>query len=245
MRFSQAWTVARHELRTVRRSRAIMAALIGFPLGVGVGFPALLEYVIATTGTEGFGSWFPGIVNAFSFWFVIGAVSLPTSIASYSIVGEKTSKSLESLLLTPTSDGEILMGKALGAFLPTVVAVWIGATVFQVLVDLESRANLGYWLFPNLEMTVAIFVLMPLSVLFTIEACVVISARVSDVRAAQQAGGVLVMPFVIVYVASIVTLGLDAEVLLLISGMVAPCVVALYFLSLKTFRRDQILTQWK
>ncbi|HEV2166618.1 MAG TPA: ABC transporter permease subunit, partial [Thermoplasmata archaeon] len=105
MRFSQAWVVARHEIREVRRSRAIMAALVGFPLGVGLGFPILLGYIIVTAGSQGLATWFPGIANAFSFFFVIGAVSIPTSIASYSIVGEKTSRSLEPLLLTPTTDG--------------------------------------------------------------------------------------------------------------------------------------------
>lgn len=245
MRFAQAWKVARHEFMAVRRSRGILTALVGFPLGVGVGFPLLLGYIIVSSGTQDIGSWFPGIVSAFSFWFVIGAVSIPTSIASYSIVGEKVAKSLEPLLLTPTTDGEILLGKALGAFVPTVLAVWAGSTIFQVIVDLESRGPLGYWFFPNLEMIAAVFVLMPLSVLLTIEACVLISSKVSDVRAAQQAAGLLAMPFVLIYVASLVTLGLDAEVLLLLSGLLLPFDVALYFVTLKTFRREEILTRWK
>lgn len=222
-----------------------MGALVGFPLGVGLGFPVLLEYIIATSGSQGLGSWFPGIANAFSFFFVIGAVTVPTSIASYSIVGEKASKSLEPLLLTPTSDGEILMGKALGAFLPTVIAVWLGAAAFQVIVDVESRGPLGYLLYPNPEMTVALFVLMPLLVLLSIEACVLISARVSDVRAAQQAAGLIALPFVLVYVAGLVTLGLDAMVLLILSALLVPCAILLYFVSLRTFRRDEILTRWK
>ncbi len=36
-------------------------------------------------------------MNAFSFWFVIGAAFLPVTIASYSLVGEKVQKSLEPL----------------------------------------------------------------------------------------------------------------------------------------------------
>ncbi|HEV2165980.1 MAG TPA: ABC transporter permease, partial [Thermoplasmata archaeon] len=109
----------------------------------------------------------------------------------------------------------------------------------------ESAGPLGYLLYPNPEMTVALLVLMPLSVLLSIEVCVLISARVTDVRAAQQAAGLLTVPFVLVYVAGLVTLGLNAEVLLLLSGILVPLVVGLYFVSLRTFRRDEILTRWK
>jgi ABC-2 type transport system permease protein len=53
----------------------------------------------------------PEVINAFLFFFIIGAVSLPVGIAAYSVVGEKVEKSLEPLLTTPLTDGEILMGK--------------------------------------------------------------------------------------------------------------------------------------
>ena len=76
-------------------------------------------------------------LNAFSFWFVIGAASLPAGIASYSIVGEKIQKSLEPLLATPMTDGEILLGKSIASFVPPIAAIWASSVVFMVLMDLS------------------------------------------------------------------------------------------------------------
>jgi ABC-2 type transport system permease protein len=66
--------------------------------------------------------------QSFSFWFVMGASLLPTGIASYSLVGEKVQKSLEPLLATPTTDEEILAGKAVAAFIPVIISNYIGGS---------------------------------------------------------------------------------------------------------------------
>ena len=66
------------------------------------------------------------------------AAILPTAIASYSIVGEKVEKSLEPLLATPTTDGELLLGKSIAAFLPPLIATYIGALIFMVLIDIVT-----------------------------------------------------------------------------------------------------------
>jgi ABC-2 type transport system permease protein len=54
--------------------------------------------------------------------FVVLATVLPSTIAAHSIVGEKVEKTLEPLLATPTTDGEILLGKGIAAFLPPIIS---------------------------------------------------------------------------------------------------------------------------
>ncbi len=81
------------------------------------------------------GSQLPGLLNSFSFFLVIGAAFVPLGIASYSIVGEKVEKSLEPLLATPLTDGEILLGKTISAIVPTLVAMYAAAVVFMVGID--------------------------------------------------------------------------------------------------------------
>ncbi len=46
MRLSQAWIVARHDLGILRRRRSILYAVIAYPLGVSIGFPFLVHYII-------------------------------------------------------------------------------------------------------------------------------------------------------------------------------------------------------
>jgi len=245
VRISQAWIVARHDMGVFRQKFGILIGLIAFPIGVGFGFPLLVAYLILPHAGPDPSTSLSGLLDAFSFWFVIGAASLPTSIASYSIVGEKLSKSLEPLLSTPTTDGEILLGKSLAALLPTLLGVWAGSVVFQVLIDLETRGPFGYLYYPNPQMAVVLFVAAPLAALLAIEAAVVISSRVTDIRSAQQYAGLIFLPFIFLYVVAEVRLTLDATNLLYISAGLAGVVLVLFFASTRAFRREEILTRWK
>jgi ABC-2 type transport system permease protein len=245
MRLSQAWIIARHDMGLFRRRRTILYGLVALPLGVGIGFPLLIGYIVQEGGPA-LGSYLPTLVNAFSFWWVIGAAMLPTAIAAYGIVGEKVERSLEPLLSTPTTDGEILLGKVLAAFLPTMLAVWAGSVLYQVLVDLETRGPLGYLLFPNWDMALILFVMAPLACLYAIEFSVLASSRASDARTAQQYAGLVFVPLIFIYVAGeIGSLPLTTTNLLYVCAGLAALVVALFFASERLFRREEILTSWK
>lgn len=247
MRLAQAWLVARHELSVLRRRRTVLYALVGFPLGVAIGFPVLVAYIVAhATSAAELRSYLPALLDGFSFWFVVASATLPVNIASYSIVGEKTEKSLEPLLATPTTDGEILLGKALAAFLPTLAAIGWAGTIFMVLIDRVTRGPLGYLYFPNLEMGLILLVLAPLAGLLAIEVIILISARLNDVRSAQQVGGIMFLPFVLLYVVGVSSIvPLDAPHLLYISGVLAAIALVLSTLSRRSFDRDNILTRWR
>jgi ABC-2 type transport system permease protein len=247
VRFSQAWIVARHDIGIFRRRRGIILGLIAFPLAVGIGFPLLIEYIVSQGGpSTGLESSLPYLVNAFSWWFVVGAAALPTAIAAYGIVGEKIEKSLEPLLATPTTDGEILLGKVLAAFIPTMIAVWAGSILFQVLVDVWTHNQIGYLLYPSWEMAIIMFVLAPLSCLYAVEFCVIASSRATDARTAQQYGGFVFFPMIVIYVAGeIGFFPLDTTNLLYIGGGMVLVALGLFFVSTKMFRREEILTQWK
>ncbi len=247
MRLSQAWIIARHDMGIIRKKQGIMAGLIALPLGVGVGFPLLVWYIVGQGGgTGGLESYLPYLVNAFSFWWVIGAAMLPVAIAAYGIVGEKIEKSLEPLLSTPSTDGEILLGKVLAAFLPTIVAIWAGSALYQVLIDATTRGPLGYLLFPSWGMAVILFALAPLSCLYAIEFSVIVSSRATDARSAQQYGGIIFIPMIFIYVAGeIGFIPLDTTNLLYISAGMAVLVLGLFYASERIFHREEILTRWK
>jgi ABC-2 type transport system permease protein len=245
VRLSQAWIIARHDMGVIRRKRGIVAGLVALPLAVGIGFPLLIWYIVQK-GSGGLESYLPDLVNAFSIWWVIGAAMIPTSIAAYAIVGEKIEKSLEPLLSTPSTDGEILLGKMLAAFLPTILAVWAGSTLYQVLVDEFTRGAIGYLLFPNWTMALIVFVLAPLACLYSIEFSVIVSSRATDARSAQQYAGILFVPLIFIYIAGeIGSFPLDQTHLLYISALLGAVVLALFYASLRTFRREEILTRWR
>ena len=245
MRLSQAWVIARHDLALIRKRRSILGALIVLPIAVGVGFPLLVRVIAQTSPPVG-AVVLISFIDAFSFWFVIGGAMLPTSIAAYSVVGEKVEKSLEPLLATPSTDGEILLGKVLAAFLPTMIAIWAGAGLYMALIDRITESSLGYLYYPNLTIVAQVFVLAPLVAIVAIEASVAVSARVQDVRSAQQISGVIFLPFIILYVAAeIQAFPLNTTNSFLLAGVLALVALALFSVSRKVFDREEILTRWK
>jgi ABC-2 type transport system permease protein len=244
MNWGKSWTITAKDFAVVRKKPSVLVTLFAFPLVIGVGLPALLGFLARKGGREVL-SLVP-LMDAFSFFFIIGAVMMTTSLASYSIVGEKVEKSLEPLLATPTTDGEILLGKTLAALLPTLAATYLGASIFMVAADLITSPTLGYYYYPNGTIELLLAVVVPLAALLAVEANVIVSSRVSDVRTAQQAGVLIVLPFAALYVlgeTSIITL--DTTNLLWISAALVALTLGLSQVSRATFRREEILTNWR
>src|SRR6185369_9700993 len=59
--------------------------------------------------------------QAFSSMFLLMPMILPSIIAAYSIVGEKTNHTLEPLLATPVKTWELLAGKMLASLIPSIL----------------------------------------------------------------------------------------------------------------------------
>ncbi len=186
------------------------------------------------------------LLNAFSFFFIILATLLPTVLASYSFLGEKLEKSLEPLLATPITDGELLLGKGLAALLPSIGVSYLGAAIFMGFVDELTSGRLGYLYFPNQTMAVILLIAVPLACVFSVEVNVVIASLVGDLRAAQQLGTLASVPFGGVFVlAEINFTSLNLTSLLTISVLLLAIDVVLVQVCKTTFRREEILTKWK
>ena len=248
MRLSRSWIIASKDFKIFLKKKNIIYSIFVVPLIVSFLFPI----VIVLTGHSNDGSGIPAaelplLLPAFSFFYLILAAMIPTTIASYSLVGEKVEKSLEPLLVTPTTDGEILLGKGIAAFLPPIGAILGGATIFMVLMDLVTYGTLGYYFFPNWNAAIVLFLMVPLAVMMSVEWNVIVSARVSDVRAAQQIGILLILPFGAMYVAgelNLIQLGNPSD-LLIIAGILLLVDALLLYVAKATFQREEILTKWK
>jgi ABC-type Na+ efflux pump permease subunit len=242
-----AWIVAQKDLKSVRKKKSILYGIVFFPFLLALLFPAVMAYVPIGPSTpaeqiDTLGNLF----NAFSFFFVIAAGVIPTGIASYSIVGEKIEKSLEPLLATPTTDDEILFGKSIATFLPPTVAIYLSSIVYMGLMDFVTNTRLGFIYYPNWDIAIILFLVIPAAEILSIELSVIISARVNDVRSANQLSGLMFIPFMIIYLAGEIQLiTLNSTTLIVIAGLLALVDIGLFKLSTATFRREEILTKWK
>ncbi len=172
---------------------------------------------------------------------VIGALGSSTS----SIVGEKQSRSMEPVLATPVTTLELLAGKSLACVNLAVSGTWFGFLVYSVLVLwVGGPAILQSAL--DLTTLMMVFLLTPLIALLGLGTGVVISSRVNDSRSAQQIGGLLVLPIVMLIV------GQMAGLFVLGPGAIVAAAIVLLFLDLvvmrlgvRVFDREKIISEWK
>ncbi len=243
MRLTKAWIVASKDFKIFTKRKSVLYSVVFFELFVSIGLPFLIRYIDGKVNDPVLLTYF---INAFSFWYVIGAVVLPIGIASYSLIGEKIQKSLEPLLAAPVTDDEILLGKIIAAFLPTICSNFIGAIVFIVLVDSFTFKNLNYFYYPNWDIVIILFLLAPLACIFSVGYNILISSRVNDVRSAQQLGALIILPFGAVYVLSeIGVFTLTTNNLLMMGGVLLVVDIIIFILVKLIFQREEILTKWK
>jgi ABC-2 type transport system permease protein len=245
MDLQNAWNVALKDLRIYTKKPSVIYATVAMPLIVGIGFPLIVDYSIHRAAKALTAAAAPGLMDSFSIWFIIAAAIVPTAIASYSLVGEKIQKSLEPMLATPMSDGDILLGKTMSGLLIPLGALYSGSIAFMVLLDYFTHNLLGYYYFPNWHIG-AILLAVPFAALLSVELNVIISSRMTDVRSAQQSGALLMLPFLGVFLASELGLfALSDTNLAAMAGVLAAVSVAMFFVARATFQREEILTRWK
>jgi ABC-type Na+ efflux pump permease subunit len=247
MSFKNAWNITQKEFSIIRLKKTLIYFYVILPLALSIGLPLLLWHLLNGASIRASDiHYITGLMDAFEFFFAIIAVILCSYTAAYSIVGEKIQKSLEPLLSTPVSDGEIILGKALSAFIPSFLAVILGNLIYMALMDKVTYTLLRYSYYPNLSIVIVLFLLVPAGIVLSIEVSTVSSSRVGDPRSAYQLSMVGFVPFFIVYLLTeIGVISLTNTILLIISGFVAAADILMYPVVIKTFNRDSILTSWK
>lgn len=245
MRMAKIWTIASKDFLIFITRRSILFSMVALLIFISIGLPLMIEYMVRRAGDSS-STLLPILIDAFSFWFVNMAAIIPTSIASYSIVGEKVEKSLEPLLAAPVTDEEILMGKSLAAFIPSLTSIWVGGIIFMFLINIFSYKTLTYLYYPNWNISVILFILGPLACILSIGYNILISSRINDIRSAQQLGILVVLPFGIIYLLKELSIiSLSVNNLLIISAGVLFLDIFIFYLVKATFRRDEILTKWQ
>lgn len=186
------------------------------------------------------------ILQQFMVLFLMMPAIIPVTIASYSIVGEKNTRTLEPLLATPITTGQLLAGKALAAAIPAVIAslgsflIFAGGTAL-----LAASPAVALQLFSPLWL-VGIFVVGPLLSLAGVSLAVMISSRVNDPRAAEQLAVLVILPILALFLGQLAGVVVINQGLLLgIAGILVLVDAALLFIATRLFQRESILTRWK
>ncbi len=239
MNWQNVAAIARKDITIMMTRRGLRIGLAVLPLGLAILFSQIIAHANYPASA------LPQTLNAFLFFFLIYTGALPATIASYSMVGEKVERSLEPLLATPATDSEILLGKSAAALIPPLVAMWAGMVLLMGMCDAFTRSTLGYLYFPNWMAVVTVLAVAPLMATMAVAFAVLCSARVTEVRTAQQLGSLAALPGVVIYISLLAgAFSLNLVSLAIMCGLFAVVDAGLFLSARATFRREEILTRW-
>jgi uncharacterized membrane protein SpoIIM required for sporulation/ABC-type transport system involved in multi-copper enzyme maturation permease subunit len=115
-------------------------------------------------------------------------ISVSLVIALESFVGEKERHSIEPLLCSPLTDGQLYLGKLLAAMVPPLLASYLGITVYLVGV---------YWRLgwrPTPALLTQILLLTTVQAIVMVSGAVVVSSQTTSVRAANLLASFIIIP---------------------------------------------------
>jgi ABC-type Na+ efflux pump permease subunit len=167
---------------------------------------------------------------------------VPVFIAAYAVVGERQQGTLEPVLTTPIRREEFLLGKALAAFVPSVAVAYAVYAVFLACVALFARPGVATALIQGPDV-LAQLLFTPLLAAWSIWVGIGMSARLSDVRVAQQLGVLASLPPV--FLAALIALNVIHATLGLGFGLGAALLILDglgWRITAATFDRERLVT---
>lgn len=185
------------------------------------------------------------IATYFLVLFMLIPTVVPLTVAVYSVIGEKSSRTLEPLLATPAGVGELLLAKSIASTIPAVLVTWLAYLIYLLAVrSVGSQAAVNAVTAPRWLLAMA--VLVPLLTLLSVNLGIFISTRVNDVRAAQQIGGFVVVPIVGLGIAQVTgRVVFDDSSFLQTAVILAVIDVVVFALARLAFQRENILVRWR
>ena len=185
------------------------------------------------------------IATYFLILFMLVPTVVPLTMAIYSVIGEKASRTLEPLLAAPVGVGELLFAKSLASTIPSVIVTWIAYAIYLVAVSvLGSHPAVNAVTAPR--WILAIVAMVPLLTLLSVNLGILISTRVNDVRVAQQIGGLVVVPVVGLGIAQVTgRVVINNEAFIQFSLLLVAIDAAVFLLARLAFQRENILVRWR
>ena len=182
---SLSWTRVRaisvKELRDYRRNRFVVGTMTVLPL-LFVVLP-LIQVFDAYAHVDSIN--LNRHVGLSMLYMLLIPAFLPSTLSAYSVVGEREQGTLEPVLITPIRREEFLVGKALAAFVPTLVIAYVVFGIFLAAVSLFAHPVIASAIYSGTHVLLQLL-FTPLLAGWGIWVGIAVSARSTDVRVAQQ-----------------------------------------------------------
>lgn len=184
------------------------------------------------------------LVYQFAPMYLILPLMVSAVIGADSFAGEKERKTLEALIYSPTTDGELYLGKMLSCWLPAVAVGIGGALVYGLVANLTAGGIMGEPLFPNAMWLVLALWVAPGAAGLGLAAMVLVSSRVRSFQEAYQLGSIVVLPIVVLFIAQFAGVLYFSIPAVLGLGLLLWLVdAALLFYGARSFQRSELIAQ--
>ncbi len=182
---SLSWTrvgaILGKEVRDYRRNRFVIGTMAMVPIIFIIAPMIQLFAANATAGTAHLST----RIGLSLIYLLVIPVTVPAVLAAYSVVGEREQGTLEAVLITPIRREEFLIGKALAAFVPTLVISYAIFGIFLAAAALFAHPVIASAIYAGTHLLVQLL-FTPLLAGWAIWVGIAVSARSTDVRVAQQ-----------------------------------------------------------
>jgi ABC-type Na+ efflux pump permease subunit len=216
------WTIARCDLRQLRRSPDFWGPMLAMAILFFVIVPTCLLVAIVHLGNvptiqhfsaaldllpakaqaamQGVGpadrTSYALAVYLFAPLAVIVPLTISTAVGANALVGERERGTGDFLAHSPATEREIYLGKLIASLLPGYLTTLIGFGVYSLAVNLIVGPHVGGWFFPTHDWWVLMLWVIPPFLAITLSIVLRLSARVKSAAAAQQASGLVSLPLI-------------------------------------------------
>ena len=272
MRIKKAMLVFNKDWREIRRNWQVILPIVVVPLMISVFLPVILTVIPSLAATQGgslngFETLIANLprhvqeqlagmteqqvmiyimtIYFFAPFFLIIPLMASSVISSDSFAGEKERKTIEALLATPISDGELFLGKMLVSFIPSMIVTIISFAVYTAVFDVMAYGIFnGMLLLPNIDWILLIFGLAPTVALASIGLTVMVSAKVKGFREAQQISVVLLIPVLALIIGQATGAIIFGPVVIgALIGLFVLIDFAVFRAGVKLFKREEVLSK--
>jgi len=274
MKWRAVRTIARKDLDEVRRNRSAWMPALIVPLVFVVVLPLLIIFLPgllnvptdAIFSQHGWGAFIHRMpitllrelqdMTAPQVWvvwmtgymlaplFLMLPLTFSCIVGADSFVGERERKTLEALLNTPTSDGDLFLGKVLASVLPAIAISWLSFGVYTLVVNAAGWSMMGGPWFPRPTWWPLILWVTPAVATLGMAATVLVSSRVNTFMEAYQLSEllmVLVLGLVVGQVSGVLVL--NSGVMLTVGVLVWAVDVVLLRFSVGSLARQKLIAR--
>jgi uncharacterized membrane protein SpoIIM required for sporulation len=163
-------------------------------------------------------------------------ISISLVIALESFAGERERLSLEPLLATPLTDGQLYLGKMIASLVPPLSAAYLGIFVYLLGLVLKTAWR------PEPQLLLQILALTTVQAVVMVSGAVVISSQTTSVRAANLLASFIIVPVAeLIILESLIMFWGRYHVLWWIVLMLVLIALVLGRMGLRLFNREELL----